>query len=90
MKAEEIKTLEQAENYCEGLLNDFESCISDKAETMKALADYTIRIAELAKQALFKPEGIKKKVNLAIRALREWKDVDAMYILEDLANQLNQ
>ena len=61
MKAKDIKSLEQAESYCEGLLNDFELGISDKSETMKALAEYTIRIAELKAQALgYKEEGINK------------------------------
>ena len=47
MKATEIKTLQDAERFCEGLLNDFELGIADKAETMKQLAKYTKAILML-------------------------------------------
>jgi hypothetical protein len=47
MKAEEINTLDDAERFCEGCLNDFELGISTKSETMKELARYTGRLNEL-------------------------------------------
>jgi len=47
MKADDINTVSDAENFCEGLLNDFELGISDKATTMKQLARYTHRLQEL-------------------------------------------
>ena len=41
MKAEEIKSIQDCEIFCEGVLNEFESGILDKGETMKHLRDYT-------------------------------------------------
>ena len=47
MKAEQINTLEEAEQFCEGVLNDFETGICNKAETMKQLSLYTGRLNDL-------------------------------------------
>jgi hypothetical protein len=47
MKAEDIKTIEDAENYVEGCINDFEAGISTKEETLTSLGEYTGRLMEL-------------------------------------------
>lgn len=48
MKAEEIKTIKDAQRFVEGCLNDFESGVSTKEETMLLLlGDYTVVIIEL-------------------------------------------
>lgn len=44
MKAEDINTLEDAERFVEGVINDFESGVCDKTETMKQFAWYTGRL----------------------------------------------
>lgn len=50
MKPEDIKTLEQAERFVEGCLNDFELGIVSKSDTIKHFADYTIQIATLVEK----------------------------------------
>lgn len=47
MKAKDIKTFTQAQQYCEGLLNDFETGISTKEESLKLLKEYTEAIHDL-------------------------------------------
>lgn len=47
MKAKQIRTTLDAEYFCEGIINDFESGISNKKETMEAMADYTMAIHDL-------------------------------------------
>lgn len=44
MKVKNIKTISDAQRYCEGLANDFETGIIDKGEFMIGLRDYTYRI----------------------------------------------
>lgn len=48
MLTENIYTLQDAERYIEGCLNDFAEGISTKGETMKYMLDYTLRIVEIA------------------------------------------
>ena len=47
MKVENIRTLDDASNYVEGCLNDYEAGISTKSETLGLLGEYTARIMEL-------------------------------------------
>lgn len=47
MKAEKIQTLEDSQNFVEGVLNDFESGITDKEESLSLLGEYTARLMEL-------------------------------------------
>lgn len=42
-----IETIEQAQHIIEGIVNDFESGISDKKETLRSLGKYTGRLMEL-------------------------------------------
>ena len=47
MKASDINTLKDAQGYVEGCLNDFETGISTKDETIKYLGEYTLRLMEI-------------------------------------------
>lgn len=47
METKDIKTIKDAENYIEGCMNDFESGVSTKEETITYLGEYTTRIIEL-------------------------------------------
>ena len=47
MKVEEIKKASDAFIYIEGCLNDFESAISTKEETLGLLVDLVIHVVEL-------------------------------------------
>jgi hypothetical protein len=49
MEAKEIKTVQDAQTYLEGVLNDFEAGIATKSETMKYLAEYTAKVFELSR-----------------------------------------
>lgn len=48
MEAENINTLDDAERFVEGCLNDLIEGISTKGEIMNQMAKYTGRIGELA------------------------------------------
>ena len=48
MKVENIKTADDIERYIEGCINDFEAGISDKVETIIAIAELVIHIYKLA------------------------------------------
>lgn len=56
-----IETSEQASRQVEGIINDFESGISDKRETMRLLGEYTGRIMEI----FWKNAKLKAKEELA-------------------------
>lgn len=47
MKPEEIRTIQDAQIFCEGVINDFESGICTKDETMNQLLKYTARLNDL-------------------------------------------
>jgi len=47
IKAKNIKTITDAQRYCEGVINDFEAGISTKEETMKYLEEYTTALMQL-------------------------------------------
>ena len=47
MDVNKIKTIEQAQNWCEGVINDLEGGIIDKDEAMKCMLDYTFRLHQL-------------------------------------------
>ncbi len=47
MKVENIKTIDDAQNYVEGCINNYESGISTKSETLSLLGEYTARLMEL-------------------------------------------
>jgi len=47
MKAINVKSIEDSQNYCEGVLNDFETGIIDKSEAMVALYEYTVQLHNL-------------------------------------------
>lgn len=42
-----IETINDAQNIVEGILNDYESGICTKQETLKAFGEYTARLMEL-------------------------------------------
>lgn len=44
MKATNIKTLKDAQRFCEGVINDFENGISNKEETLEQFRKYTFAI----------------------------------------------
>jgi len=50
METKNIKSVDDCERYLEGCLNDFETGISTKAETMSYLIEYTIRVVEIVKE----------------------------------------
>ena len=47
MKTSHIHTIQDMQRYVEGCINDFETGVSTKDETIDALRDYTIRVIEL-------------------------------------------
>jgi len=47
IKVENIETLDQANRFIEGCLNDFEDGFSTKLETIELLGQYTGRLNEL-------------------------------------------
>ena len=47
MNVENIKTLDDAQDYVEGCINDYEAGISTKSETLGLLGEYTGRLMEL-------------------------------------------
>ena len=48
MKVENVKTADDLERYIEGCINDFESGLSDKDETIIAIAELVVHIYKLA------------------------------------------
>jgi hypothetical protein len=66
MNLKKVKTTSQAENYCIGLINDFESGIIDKTKVLKKLRDYTLQIHdvffEVAKREVKKDPKFFEKV----------------------------
>lgn len=48
MKLENVKTADDLERYIEGCINDFEADISDKDETIVAIAELVIHVYKLA------------------------------------------
>ena len=48
MRLENVKTADDIERYIEGCINDFEGAISDKDETIVAIAELVVYIYELA------------------------------------------
>lgn len=50
MKIEKIKSVSDAEQYCEGLVNDFQEGLIDRGEMMSALRDYTFHLHDLFKK----------------------------------------
>lgn len=59
MNPKDIKTITDAQNYCEGVLNDFEAGICTKSEALTFLGEYTISLNDL----FFKNAVIKIKAN---------------------------
>ncbi len=55
MKVEEITSMGDAEIFVEGCLSDFEAGISTKEEFMENMAEYTLRIVEIAQHAMLSP-----------------------------------
>ena len=47
MKLQNVKTLDEAKYYVEGVINDFESGISTKEETLGYLGQYTAHLMDL-------------------------------------------
>ena len=60
MDVKKIMTLEDANRYVEGCINDFESGISTKGETMSLLGEYTGRLMELFWENSIKYKIVKK------------------------------
>lgn len=50
MKAEAIKTPNDIERYIEGCINDFETGISDKSETIVYLAELVAHVIKALKE----------------------------------------
>ena len=48
MKVENVKTADDLERYIEECINDFEADISDKDETIIAIAELVVHIYKLA------------------------------------------
>ena len=48
MGVKDIRTADDIERYIEGCINDFEEAISDKDETIVAIAELVVYIYELA------------------------------------------
>ena len=48
MKVENVKTADDLEQYIEGYINDFESGLSNKDETVIAIAELVVHIYKLA------------------------------------------
>lgn len=56
-KSPDFTTIEGAAHYCEGLLNDLEAGLLDKAQAMTALGEYTQRILDARSQT--KPRWVE-------------------------------
>jgi hypothetical protein len=56
LEAKDIKTIQDMQNFVKGCINDFETEISTKEETIEYLKDYTLKIIELTENAI---KGIK-------------------------------
>lgn len=52
MKATDIRTIEDAQRYIEGCINDLDAGISTKQQTIDYFAEYTLRIVKMARKAL--------------------------------------
>ena len=52
MEVKDVRTADDIERYIEGWINDFEGAISDKDETIVAIAELVVYIYE---------EGLKEK-----------------------------
>jgi hypothetical protein len=57
MKLTDIKSPEDIMRYIEGCVNDFEAEVSNKEETMIAIADLVTHVAEIAIKSINKAEG---------------------------------
>ena len=67
MKPNEIKSLEQAEYYCEGLVNDLQEGLISKSDAMKDLASYTAVIAEKSREREKKEIDLTRLLILAVQ-----------------------
>ena len=67
MKPNEIKSLEQAEYYCEGLVNDLQQGLISKSDAMKDLARYTAVIAEKSREREKKEIDLTRLLILAVQ-----------------------
>lgn len=47
MKVQNVKTISQAQQFCEGVINDFESGIATKEETLQHLKEYTFQLHDV-------------------------------------------
>lgn len=50
METNQIKTIQDAERYCEGLVNDFQDGFIDKGEMMSELRNYTFHLHDMFKE----------------------------------------
>lgn len=55
MKAKNINSIQDMQDFVEGCINDFESGEATKKETIRNFKDYTLRIIELSQ--------VKSKIN---------------------------
>lgn len=75
MKPKQIRTLEDAELFCTGLLNDFEQGIMTKGQCLADLRDYTFHLQEMFFQtskrkigyALLNDKNLLKKIPIEPR-----------------------
>lgn len=70
MEAKNIKTIDEADRFVEGCLNDLIHGLSTKSETMIQMARYTGRMCELAAQKYL---PLTERAFLAGRSKTSWK-----------------
>lgn len=59
MKLDKVESVQDAERYCEGLVNDFQNGIIHRGEMMSSLRDYTFHLHKMFEKVLEDKYGIK-------------------------------
>ena len=81
MKVEQIKTPDDVERYIEGCLNDFETAISTKDETVVYLAELVVHVYTEAKK---KQQSKLTQLQAENEQLKKGKLKDSALMLEKL------
>jgi hypothetical protein len=84
MKAQDINSTEDFLIYIEGCLNDFESAVSTKEETMNLFLDMVIRIHELAG---VKIEVLRSTLDKILNIGKPVYSEDELLIINDSINR---
>lgn len=79
MKAKEVNSIQDAERFCTGVINDFESGVSTKEETMEQLKEYTWRLHDMFESTIEK----KAKELLADKGFY----TDNLWCIEDVKHE---